>query len=425
MPKGWQFIDMTGKRFGKLLVVSRSANIGHTVVWKCKCGCGREKLIRGASLRAGVTQSCGCSAHPPTRDLTGQRFGQLIAIKPVDFVRSPCGHATGRWLWRCDCGQEKIIRMGAVTGGSTKSCGHWRTDWKDKVACGQRFGHTVAIRLAGKSSNGRPLWLCRCDCGRNHTSRVERLHNNSCCRHCVSRFNKNGMAGNPAWNVVDIAGQRFGRLTALAPSHKKYYSRTKPKWWWRFRCDCGNECIIEKGNVVAGRQRSCGCLLNEWQQSAECKNNLSRQAKKNMEQYKASSPNYLRREEARRLGEHIFEGTPCGYCGNKFRYVSKRSCIVCQQARHGKTRKSYQKWFRDNRGRINEKKRRLSKKYTDLIQILRSTNPALLRDINSNGRNRRVALIHRVIQRINPRLLVDLGLVPTTKEQAHDTTIGT
>lgn len=59
------FIDLTGKRFGKLTVICRDSDkeepSGRKVpMWKCKCDCGNEKVIRGAFLRNGSTKSCGC-----------------------------------------------------------------------------------------------------------------------------------------------------------------------------------------------------------------------------------------------------------------------------------------------------------------------------------------------------------------------------
>lgn len=54
-------IDMQKKRFGRLEVASFShiADGGHAH-WKCLCDCGVELITSGASLRKGVTQSCGC-----------------------------------------------------------------------------------------------------------------------------------------------------------------------------------------------------------------------------------------------------------------------------------------------------------------------------------------------------------------------------
>lgn len=55
-------------------------------------------------------------------DITGQRFGQLVAVA---FVRSATQGTKKRqfWLFRCDCGNEREMQKGAVTGGKVVSCG--------------------------------------------------------------------------------------------------------------------------------------------------------------------------------------------------------------------------------------------------------------------------------------------------------------
>ena len=57
-------IDITGRKFGKLTVVSKGAiDSGRSLKWVCKCECGSEVSVRGSSLRNGKATSCGCSAH--------------------------------------------------------------------------------------------------------------------------------------------------------------------------------------------------------------------------------------------------------------------------------------------------------------------------------------------------------------------------
>lgn len=51
-------------------------------------------------------------------DLTGQRFGSLVAVKRVE----PAG-SQSRWLCLCDCGTESIARLGNLRSGHTVSCG--------------------------------------------------------------------------------------------------------------------------------------------------------------------------------------------------------------------------------------------------------------------------------------------------------------
>ena len=56
-----KFIDLTSKRFGRLVVIEKTDHKSNrSVVWRCKCDCGNETLVRNDSLRNGNTQSCGC-----------------------------------------------------------------------------------------------------------------------------------------------------------------------------------------------------------------------------------------------------------------------------------------------------------------------------------------------------------------------------
>ena len=57
----WSIEDLTGQRFGRLVVVSKTEErIYRHVVWKCLCDCGNECLAPSNSLKTGRKQSCGC-----------------------------------------------------------------------------------------------------------------------------------------------------------------------------------------------------------------------------------------------------------------------------------------------------------------------------------------------------------------------------
>lgn len=63
--------NLIGKRFGKLVVLERASNSeSGRVRWLCKCDCKIEKVIRGDSLISGRTKSCGCLSKEKTK----QRF---------------------------------------------------------------------------------------------------------------------------------------------------------------------------------------------------------------------------------------------------------------------------------------------------------------------------------------------------------------
>lgn len=55
------FFDLTGNRYGRLVVVSRQPNdANRKSMWLCLCDCGTYKVVGGASLTRRLTQSCGC-----------------------------------------------------------------------------------------------------------------------------------------------------------------------------------------------------------------------------------------------------------------------------------------------------------------------------------------------------------------------------
>lgn len=74
MRKAWNFKDLTGQKFGRLTVISRSephiSKGGFVIVqWNCQCECGKICTVKSQSLTTGKTKSCGCLA----RELTSKR----------------------------------------------------------------------------------------------------------------------------------------------------------------------------------------------------------------------------------------------------------------------------------------------------------------------------------------------------------------
>lgn len=55
-----RLIDLTGQRFGRLVVSRRAECGGKKPLWHCVCDCGVICLVRGYRLRSGETRSCGC-----------------------------------------------------------------------------------------------------------------------------------------------------------------------------------------------------------------------------------------------------------------------------------------------------------------------------------------------------------------------------
>lgn len=56
-----KFIDLTGQRFGRLVVTKlHHKDKFYTRHWLCKCGCGKELIVSECHIKSGHTKSCGC-----------------------------------------------------------------------------------------------------------------------------------------------------------------------------------------------------------------------------------------------------------------------------------------------------------------------------------------------------------------------------
>jgi hypothetical protein len=126
--------EIYGERFGRLVAIKPTDERACTgnIKWLCKCDCGNEKIIAAGSLIQGGSNSCGClqketASKNGTRlsiDITGERFGRLIAIKPTEERKG----TNIKWIFKCDCGNEKVISISNVRTAITKSCGCLRKE---------------------------------------------------------------------------------------------------------------------------------------------------------------------------------------------------------------------------------------------------------------------------------------------------------
>ena len=74
MPK---IYDLTGKRFGALTVIEKSAKRSSgSIMWVCRCDCGNITTVNGRDLRVGHTKSCGClyRGRKPTHGMAKTRL---------------------------------------------------------------------------------------------------------------------------------------------------------------------------------------------------------------------------------------------------------------------------------------------------------------------------------------------------------------
>ena len=63
--------------------------------------------------------------------------------------------------------------------------------------------------------------------------------------------------------VIDLTGQRFGRLTVIERAEDYILSSGRKLIQWLCKCDCGNEVIVYGNGLKNKSTKSCGCLNRE------------------------------------------------------------------------------------------------------------------------------------------------------------------
>ena len=131
-------IDLTGQRFGRLVVLQRvgNTNDGHAK-WLCQCDCGNTTEVASNVLKKGNTKSCGClnkevaseKAKQAYVDLRGRRFGRLVALEPVGSKKEKMW-----WKCQCDCGNFLTTTSHHLTSGNTQSCGCLKSKGEQIIA---------------------------------------------------------------------------------------------------------------------------------------------------------------------------------------------------------------------------------------------------------------------------------------------------
>ena len=242
-----KFIDLTGQRFGRLVVIKRAENNGKRTMWLCKCDCGNETIVDGGNLVKKNTISCGCRKKEigaeRFKDLTGRTFGELTALP---YAMKPNDRGSYHWLCKCKCdGKLIVVDVVSLLGKHTQSCGCIHSP----NLANKKFGKWVVISLSTKTDKKKhKYYLCKCKCGTERLVRSSHLMNgetNSC--------------GCDCHQLKDLLGKKLGFLTVIEYIGEINGMRS----YWLCKCECGNLIKIRSTHLCGSRSSrktiSCGC----------------------------------------------------------------------------------------------------------------------------------------------------------------------
>lgn len=111
-----EVVDLTGKRFGKLIVIERAGSKCGHAAWLCQCDCGNQIIAVGNNLQK-RTNSCGCyqkEMAKKTKTTHGKSHSKLhyiwISMKMRCFNPKDKGFKNygGRGITVCDEWKESF-----------------------------------------------------------------------------------------------------------------------------------------------------------------------------------------------------------------------------------------------------------------------------------------------------------------------------
>jgi hypothetical protein len=111
-------VDLTGKKFKRLLVMKMVERTSKVTYWECLCECGNITILPMGALRSGHTSSCGCLRYDANK-------GKIPSNKRHGISKTPIYYAWANMLKRCtDPKNDQYYNYGAR---GIKPCEKWMT----------------------------------------------------------------------------------------------------------------------------------------------------------------------------------------------------------------------------------------------------------------------------------------------------------
>jgi hypothetical protein len=233
---------------------------------KFKCRCGNIYKRRFGKFKPNISTCTKCDFINVSA-LKGKKFGKLTFI---DDSNEEChGRTDKKFLFKCDCGNEKMIGLGYVIKGYTSSCSDCNLIDNDELLK-SKFGHLSVVSVPDKilKKNSEDYIRCSCTCGNTIDVRLHdvlRSHTKSCgrCYELGSKWweNKNS----PIFSDTKIYENKYS-LNYLTNYFSGSYLTplegcSSSNKYIKLKCKlCGNEFNSKLSWIWYAKIVSCGCI---------------------------------------------------------------------------------------------------------------------------------------------------------------------
>lgn len=138
------FVDLTGRKIGRLLVLEKAGSNGKRTLWKCRCDCGNEIVAKTDSLTMQKKKSCGCLAKEiiignKYRQTHGQTHTRLYQIWNTMKQR---------------CLNKSCINHNTYYDKKIQVCDEWQNDFQAFYDWAMANGYNDTLTIDRIDNNG-------------------------------------------------------------------------------------------------------------------------------------------------------------------------------------------------------------------------------------------------------------------------------
>jgi hypothetical protein len=227
--RGQRIVDLTGRRFHRLIVLGFAGIKNKNSSWTCLCRCSKVVVVYGTNLVRDHVQSCGC-LHRDRARIMGRKNARIQQRLRIGlFGRTHKQHvADGRKGGR----HVKSACLGIFS--------------PEQMADRFRRGRTG---MHSRWHAARKIVNPKCDLccvGLSPAEIAKLIHDSIPVKHKRGR------------KMDDLTGRKFARLTVI-----RFVEMRNHRAVWLCQCRCGHFVEVTNNNLIQRATRSCGCLCIE------------------------------------------------------------------------------------------------------------------------------------------------------------------